>query len=364
MEESFIPTPALLVNDEAVERNLKRVAEHCARNGIRLRPHTKTHKSRFMADRQLKHGAAGLTVAKVGEAEALGREGDDLLVAYCYFDPARARQLAALAKTMRIHAAVDSIEAVDIIAQAAREAGVTIGLLVDMDLGFHRTGVASAEETLNVARHISKHKGVIAEGLFGFPGHLMMPREAQSKALAGISEMIRQAIGQWTRDGHKVSIVSGGSTPSAMFADEVKEWTEIRPGTYIYNDRNTLAGGWCKQEDCATTILATVVSTAVPNKCVIDAGSKTLTSDRLHADPMNAGFGLIVEYPQAKLVRLSEEHGEVDLNLSSKRPKLGERIHVIPNHICPCVNLQDGYWLKRADGSVERLTVDARGRVT
>ena len=139
--------------------------------------------------------------------------------------------------------------------------------------------------------------------------------------------------------------------------------TEIRPGTYVYNDMNTVSGGYCTLDDCAARIVCTVVSDAVPGKFVIDAGSKTLTQDRNALGP-DAGFGHIVECPGGKIVRLTEEHGEVDASACERRPRLGERVHVIPNHICPCVNLQDVVWLRGGDGALESISVDARGRLS
>jgi D-serine deaminase-like pyridoxal phosphate-dependent protein len=143
----------------------------------------------------------------------------------------------------------------------------------------------------------------------------------------------------------------------------VPAYTEIRPGTYIYNDRNCIVGKCCEQQDTAAKIIATVVSDAVPNKCVLDCGSKTLTMDACMGQ-RELGFGLIVEYPDAKIVRLSEEHGEVDLAACDLRPKLGERVQVIMNHICPTVNLQDVVWLRDSDGKLEPLPVDARGKLS
>src|SRR5205807_8814909 len=163
-----------------------------------------------------------------------------------------------------------------------------------------------------------------------------------------------------SRAGLQTSIVSGGSTPTAYSSHLVPEMTEIRPGTYIYSDWNCAATGKFAVEDCAAQLICTVVSDAVPNKVVIDAGSKALTSDRLGSDPERGGFGHLPDYPEARIVRLSEEHGEVDISRVPRRPALGERVRVIPNHICPAVNLQDRVWLRGEDGSVTALPVDAR----
>jgi D-serine deaminase-like pyridoxal phosphate-dependent protein len=181
--------------------------------------------------------------------------------------------------------------------------------------------------------------------------------------LAGISAQLREAIDLWKHDGHETKIVSGGSTPTAYNSHHVPEFTEIRPGNFIYNDSNGFRNDWCKLEDCAARFVVTVVSNAVAGKCVIDAGTKTFSSDRLALNQEKGGFGYIPELPAAKIMRLSEEHGEVDLSECPWHPKLGERLHVIPNHLCPCVNLVDWFWLKREGGGLERLRVDARGKL-
>ena len=137
--------------------------------------------------------------------------------------------------------------------------------------------------------------------------------------------------------------------------------TEARPGTYVFHDMTGVHGGYAKLEDCAARVQCTVVSTAVPGHFVIDAGSKTLTSDRCGPAP-ESGHGYVVEYPQAKIVRLNEEHGVVDASGCESRPKVGERVTVIPNHICPCINLQDQVWWKEGTDATP-IPVDARGKV-
>jgi D-serine deaminase-like pyridoxal phosphate-dependent protein len=196
-----------------------------------------------------------------------------------------------------------------------------------------------------------------------YPGHLKHPYDEQAKLLKPIAAMVDETLDLLGCDGHDAKIVSGGSTPSAYQSHLIPALTEIRPGTYIYNDMSTVSCGYVSLNDCAARLTCTVVSTAVPGKFVIDAGSKTLTNDRRSVDPDAAGFGHVVEYPDAKIVRLTEEHGEVDVSQSPRRPKVGERVHVIPNHICPCVNLQTITWLRDEAGKLEAMAVDARGQV-
>ena len=196
------------------------------------------------------------------------------------------------------------------------------------------------------------------------PGDVREANAEQGPVLAKVADVIQATLDAWAGHGLRALIVSGGSSPSAMQSAQIKQLTEIRPGTYIYNDMNQVAGERCALDDVAARFVCTVVSDAVEGKCVLDAGSKTLTMDRIFKNPEGGGFGHVVECPEAKIVRLSEEHGEVDLSRCSTRPKLGDRVTVIPNHICPAVNLHDFAWLRDGTDELIRLPIDARGKTT
>lgn len=355
----------MVIDPKVVERNLAAMAEYCRKHNLKLRPHTKTHKSIVMAKRQIAHGASGLTVAKLGEAEVMLQASNDLLIAYPAVDPYRSKRLAELARKNTIRVAIDSTFAADAIGKAAHEAGATVGVLVDLDVGFHRTGVQDTESAVSLAKYVASTPGLRYDGLFFFPGQLKSRGEpnVHEAAMKEISKFVRETIDAIARASLETKIVSGGSTPTALQSHFIPEMTEIRPGTYIYNDWNEGAPGLVREEDCAAQLLCTVISDAVPGKVVIDAGSKTLTQDRLGFDPEHGGHGHLPAYPQAKIVRLSEEHGEVDISQCDRKPKIGERVRVIPNHICPAINLEDVVWLKNDDGSVTSLTVDARGKL-
>lgn len=362
-----ILSPAIVVDASIVRRNLRRMADYAATYKLNVRPHTKTHKSVELGQMQLQYGAAGLTVAKVGEANQMARVSEDLdlLLAYPQVDAARCDAIATLAKSGRtIRVALDSSFAADALAGAARSASATIGVLIEMDVGAHRTGVQSPQEALELAQHVDRQSGLRLDGIMYFPGHVSEKPPAQSQSLFEIKLTIAEALVLWMKSGLHASIISGGSTPTAYQSNELKHLTEIRPGTYIFNDMNTVAGGFCLLEDCAARIVATVVSTAVRGQVVIDAGSKTLTSDRRHDDPAKAGHGCILEYPNAKITKLSEEHGQVDVRNCDRPPKVGERVSIIPNHICPCVNLQDFMWWIEPGEQPRAITIDARGMVT
>jgi D-serine deaminase-like pyridoxal phosphate-dependent protein len=358
-----LPTPCILLDGPTVRRNVESLAAYARQHKLGLRPHTKTHKSIPLGKLQMQHGAVGLTVAKTGEAQVMANASDDILMAYPPVHPDRCTALAQLARTKSIRVGVDSPQAMDALSRAAAQANSTIGLLVDLDVGHHRTGVQSPADALALARHITKSPGLRLDGIMFFPGHLSHgPPESNLPALAVIDAKLAETIELWSRSGLECRIVSGGSTPTKLQSHLIKHLTEFRPGTYIFNDMNSVLSHCATLDDCAARILATVVSTAVPGQIVLDAGSKTLTSDRCGPAP-DSGHGYIVEYPTAKIAKLSEEHAQVDITNCDGAPKIGDQLHVIPNHICPCVNLQDVvYWREPGEPPVP-MPVDARGKV-
>ena len=361
MTEDDVATPALVIDVAQARRNIERLVEYLRPLGIALRPHTKTHKSLRMAQMQLDAGARGLSVAKVGEAEVLSQVCDDILVAFPALDSARTTRIAELAKRITVRVAVDSQLAVDALAEAARAASVTVGVLVELDVGAQRTGVQTVAQALDLARHVDQTDGVRLDGLFYYPGHI---RDQYEQKFIPLGEKLNEAIALWHAHGLAPAIVSGGSTPSQYWSHLLPMTTEIRPGNGIYFDRNALSIGYCAQHDCAAKIITTVVSNAVPGKVVLDAGSKTLTSDRLLGATGHGGYGLIEQYPEAVINNLSEEHGEVDVSNCAQPPKLGERVSVIPNHICVAVNMQTFVYFKDDNGELERGPVDTRGMLS
>jgi len=357
-----LPTPALVIDAAKVRRNLRRLADYASAHRLRVRPHTKTHKSAAMAELQMEAGASGLTVAKAGEAAVMARVSDDILVAYPAADARRSAALVELSKRQTVRVAIDSRIAADSLSAAAASAGGTMGILVDLDVGLHRTGVQTPDAALDLARYVDASHGLRLDGIMLYPGHIWLKPAEQGAALAAVEASVAETIGLMAKAGLSAQIVSGGSTPTAYQSHLMPSLTEIRPGTYIYNDMNCVHGGFASLEDCAARIVCTVVSTAVPNQIVIDAGTKTLTSDRCGPAP-DSGHGFVVEFPQARIVKLTEEHGQVDVSRCDVRPKVGDQVTVIPNHICPCVNLQDNVWWQEPGQSPQAQRVDARGKV-
>ncbi len=360
MHISEIDTPALVVDLDAFERNLSRVAGYAREHNLRLRPHAKTHKSAWIGRRQLDLGAAGLTCAKVTEAEALmAAEPPDLLLAYPIFGRAKLDRLMQIARRTRVTVALDSIEIARGLSEAATE---EIGVLAEVDVGLGRVGVAPGQPLLDLARAIQSLPHLRLEGITFYPGHIKSLDADGLEALAKLSQLVRSILDDFQRAGIEVKIVSGGSTPALFHSHEIDGLNEIRPGTYVFNDVNTLHSGACALEDCAASVLATVVSTARPGHMIIDGGSKTFSSDRL-SNSSEVTFGRLTEAPGARFHKMNEEHGYIDLTAAGREFRIGDRVHVIPNHVCVAVNLHEKMYGVRGE-TVERVwQVDARGKL-
>ena len=362
-----LSTPALTIDLTIVERNLDRMALYCREHGIGLRPHTKTHKTPELSRMQLQRGAVGLTVAKVGEAEVMASAGfgagpDDILLAYPAYGAEKLRRLARIAETRRILVSLDNEITAEALSRAASEAGVTFGVLVEFDAGMHRCGLQPGPDCVTLARKIERLPGLTFRGLMTYFGNVWGTEDERKQEIPEVAAKVERALQAFSDAQMPVEIVSGGSTPSYRFSHQVAGVTEIRPGTYVYNDMNTYYQGVCELDDCAARVLATVVSTAVPGRAMIDAGSKTLSSDALGSGP-KTGYGYIAEAPDASLIKLNEEHGHVDITKSAHHFRVGEVVSVIPNHVCTCVNMHDEVFLVRNDEVVDCWRVAARGKI-
>jgi D-serine deaminase-like pyridoxal phosphate-dependent protein len=353
-----LDTPALIVDLDIMERNLRRVSDYCAGHALRLRPHTKTHKSIFIARQQLALGAAGLTVAKSGEAEVmLGAGPRDLLVAFPVIGEAKLRRLAAVAGLTRVTIALDSLTAAGQLSQMAEATGARFGVLVEIDVGLGRVGVAPPD-TLAMASAVAAMPGLEWRGITFYPGHIKDQDEAK---LTALSETVGRIVGEFTAAGMKPEIVSGGSTPALYHSHEIEGLNEIRPGTYVFNDMNTVGSGACGLEDCAASVLVTVVSHADADRMIVDGGSKTFSSDRLSSG--GPGFGRVMEAPGAAFHKMNEEHGFVDLGQAERGFEIGEKVRIIPNHICVAVNLHEYVYGVRGGMVEEVWNVEARGKL-
>ena len=357
-----LETPIPLVDMDRLARNLDRAAAYATEHDLGLRPHIKTHKSPRIAGEQLRRGAVGLTCATPFEAEVMSTVSNDLLVAYPPVGQPRAMRLAALPESVRLTVALDSLRAVDDIAAAAREADRPIGVYVELDLGMHRVGVPRMDDALALARAVRESAPLKFEGLAFYPGHVREPVDRQDESLASLGRALGHAIETFDRAGCRPRIVSGGSTPTLWRTHELPGVTEFRPGTYVYNDRTTAAIGACSWDDCAFTVLATVVSTAVPGQAVVDAGSKALGREPMRGTDAADGFGALFDRPEVFVKNMSEEHGILDLSRTDWRPVVGERVRIVPNHVCIVVHLNDTIVGIRGETVETTWPVTARGR--
>jgi len=363
MHVSEIDTPALLVDLNIFERNLCRVASYAREHGLRLRPHTKTHKSVRVGKRQLELGAAGLTVAKVSEAEVMvDAAPPDILVAFPIIGHAKLERLMEVARQTRVTVALDSLFAARQLSDAARAAQIEVSALAEVDVGLGRVGVPPGEPLLHLAEGIRKLPHLVFEGVTFYPGHIKQLDETGLRAIAQVSGVLHGILDDFRAAGIDVRIVSGGSTPTLFHSHEIGGLSEIRPGTYVFNDINTVRAEACTMEDCAARVVATVVSTARPGHMIIDGGSKTFSSDRLSTSAETT-FGHLVEAPGAKFHKMNEEHGFIDLTHAEQEFSVGDRVHIIPNHICVVVNLHEKVYGIRGDTVEEVWKVDGRGKL-
>lgn len=353
-----IETPAALVDEDRLERNLDKAAAYMREHGLRWRPHTKTHKVPALAARQLRAGASGITVATPREAEVMGAVAEDVLLAYSPVGDSKLARLMALPPKVRLSVGLDSREALAGLAGAARGSGRTVGVLVELDMGMRRVGVQTPEEAVALAREAAGARGLEYRGVMFYPGHIRMPLAEQGPALAEVSRRLGTFLEALEAVGLKPEVVSGGSTPTLWRSHEVVGMNEVRPGITPFFDRASAWMGVCDWEEVAYSVLATVVSTAVPGQAVIDAGSKALAKEELPV----GGYGALLERPEVGVHALSEEHGMLDLSRTAWRPRVGERVRVVPNHVCVSVNLQDELWAVRGGQVVGRWDVTGRGR--
>ncbi|WP_377191151.1 D-TA family PLP-dependent enzyme [Ruegeria meonggei] len=350
MNFSDIDTPAVLVDLDIAEANIDRFQGHCAKHGLSVRPHIKTHKLPMLARRQLEAGAIGITCQKVSEAEAMIAEGgiDDVLITFNILGEAKLARLRALSEKVSLSVVADNTETVDGLARFFADASNPLGVLVECDTGAARCGVTTPEQAKELARYIDAQSGVSFLGLMTYP-----PVGQEGK----VQEWLSLAKCEIEESGLSVRVVSHGGSPGMWDAQDVPVATEYRIGTYIYNDRSLQARGVCTWEDCALSVLATVISVPADNRAIIDAGSKVLTSDLLGLE----GHGYVLGRPDILVQGLSEEHGvltadKIDLSV-------GDRIRIIPNHACVVTNMVDQIESIRGDRALGPVHVAARGKI-
>ncbi len=346
-----LETPVPIIDIGITDRNLKKWQLRCDAMGIANRPHIKTHKLVPMAKYQLALGAKGITVQKLGEAEVMADAGiTDMLLTFNIVGRHKLERLAALAKRTDISVVADNAIVVQGLGEAGRSAGRNISVLVECDTGAHRNGVQSPAAAGDLAKLIDTTPGVTYGGLMTY---------ANTGGRKASEDFFVEALGLTAAAGLESKTVTTGGSPDMWIDDGLAPITEYRAGTYIYFDRSLAERGTCGYDDCALSVLATVVSRPTGERAMVDAGTKSLTSD------LNGltGYGAVRELGFARIYAANEEHGYLDISAANDKPEIGQLVKIIPNHVCPINNLFDKVVFVRGNEVLGAVPVDARGKV-
>lgn len=356
-----LDTPCLLVDFDLLKANIEDMAAMSARAGKRLRPHVKTHKCTEIAAIQREAGAAGITAAKVSEAEVFAAAGfQDIFIANLVVGQPKVERTLRLAERCTLTIGLDSLAVAEPIARAAECRGVPVRVLIEVDTGHGRAGVRTVEDAVRLASFLRRHRYMSLQGVFTHEGHAYrspadrLPeicRNALLRLLA-VREAAEQAYGV------RLAVLSVGSTPSAQVMGEIPEVTELRPGNYVFQDATQVRLGRPVNR-CALTVLTTVVARPSATEAILDAGTKALSADR----DVLYGHGFVLDHPQARVDWCSEEHGHLHLGMTTWRPAVGQKIRLVPAHACTCVNMHSWLWIVRGDEVLARWPVSARGRL-
>ncbi len=352
MKIDDIETPAVVIDEAVARHNIEEYQAHCDRHGLSLRPHIKTHKLPHFAKAQMAAGAVGITCQKLSEAEVMADHGlDDILITYNILGPAKLARLRRLVERVgKLCVTADNAVVIEGLSAAFADAPRALPVMVECDSGARRCGVASPQEAVTLAQAIADSPGLAFAGLMTYPA---VGGGAQVQAFMAEAKRLLTAAGL------DCPAVSSGGSPDMWKSGEVEGVTEYRIGTYIYNDRSLVHHGVRGWQDCALSVLATVVSVPAPGRAIIDAGSKTLTSDLIGL----TGYGQVLGHEDVEVSSLSEEHGTL-VWTGGEKFRVGQRIHIVPNHACVVSNMVDFVWIKDKAGSVEKFPVAARGGIT
>ncbi len=346
-----IDTPAVLVDLNIAEANVRAFQDYCDSHGLQLRPHIKTHKLPRLAEYQIEQGAIGITCQKITEAEAMIAGGDmrNILITYNILGQDKVARLRALSDRVRLSVVADNAAVVEGLSAGFADAKTPLPVLVECNTGADRCGVETPAEALELASAINAAPGLRFAGLMTYP---------PTGGATQVTTWLAEAKDLIEATDLTVDVISSGGSPDMWRAHHMPLATEYRIGTYIYNDRSLVTRGTCDWDDCALTVLATVVSTPSKTRAIIDAGSKVLTSDLLGLE----GFGHVLGHPDLKIDQLSEEHGRI----TSDQPtglRVGDQLRIVPNHACVVSNMLDHVTLMRGDEIIGTEPVAARGQV-
>jgi D-serine deaminase-like pyridoxal phosphate-dependent protein len=347
-----LDTPSIVIDETIALANIRALQAHCDAVSLALRPHIKTHKMVGFARAQMQAGAVGINCQKIGEAEVMADGGlNDILITFNILGTEKLERLRKLAQRVeRLSVTADSATTVAGLSAAFVKAERPLEVLVECDTGACRCGVQTPQAAFELAKIIAESPGLRLGGLLTYPA---------TGGAGDAAQFMKDAVAKLAAAGLECPVVSTGGSPDMSRAARHGVFTEYRAGTYIYNDRSLVERGACGWQDCALGVLATVVSTPAPGRAVIDAGSKSLTSDLLGLE----GFGHVTGSTDTAIISLSEEHG-VLRHGSADSYQIGQRILVIPNHVCVVSNLFDEAWLMKTNGDLGRVAVDARGTVS
>lgn len=360
-----IDTPAVLIEEPILQKNLREMQNLADKHNLNLRVHIKTHKIPELAKQQIKAGAVGIAVAKLGEAEIMAKAGiKDIQIANIIIGQEKIKRLVRLAKKCRLSVAIDSIDNAKELSAAFSKSGLPLNALVKVNTGLNRCGLNSLKEIIQLLKQADGLSGINIIGLMTHAGHAYAARDREEVKAIGRAE--GATLVEYARPlqalGYEMKVVSVGSTPTAKQCAKVKGVTELRVGNYIFNDMTQVALGTVTASRCALTVLATVISTPTKDRAVIDAGSKALALDKgAHGRDILKGYGKIVG-GGGVLARLSEEHGVIE-NLT-RRFKVGQKVRIIPNHACTVMNLFDQAYLVKGPDVIKRYDISARGKVS
>ena len=364
MHINELDTPALIVDLDTLRHNIDDMAAFAAEHNIRLRPHAKTHKTPQIGQMQLAAGAIGLTVAKLSEAEVFIEAGcRELLVAYPLVGAAKHGRLIELCRRASITTLVDHIDIAEGLSRTMSAASLELAVMVEVDTGLGRCGVAPGKPARDLALALARLPNLRFVGLLTHEGHAQLAGGPDVVRSTGISagEMMVETAELIRRSGLEVPIISVGLTATAKITATVEGVTETRPGIYVFYDRSEALHQVVPPERCAARVLATVATRPAAERIILDAGTKALTSDRAGISPPVAGHGLVIDHPDWVIDRLSEEHGAVIIPADDP-VRIGDRVQIIPNHICPVVNLFDEMQVTRGDQVIDQWAVAARGK--
>ena len=346
-----LETPVPVIDIDTVVANVSHWQDRCDKLGLANRPHIKTHKLVGLAKYQMDMGAKGITVQKLGEAEVMADAGiTDMLLTFNVIGRHKLERLAALARRTSISVVADNSEMIEGLGAAGMAAGRSIDVLVECDTGAHRNGVQTPEAAADLAKIIDHTKGLSFAGLMTYAG---TGQRIQAEAFLAKAKALCKAAGLETR------VITSGGSPDMWKDEGLSILTEYRAGTYIYFDRSLAERGTCTYDDCALTVLATVVSRPTDERAIIDAGTKSLTSDLLGMQ----GYGVDHAHGNAKVFNANEEHGYLDIAQLNDKPHIGDLVRITPNHVCPVTNLFDEVVFIRGKDVLGAVKVDARGLV-